>query len=335
LRFSESLSSGVLASGVGLLLNTFKLKPRRGTLFFEELVGRYVKECEKRGSAGAVARVGEEWLVLGIHALVPDALKSLPARDVVNSVLRPVWTNLGILGDISAEEKGNRITISTADECVTRVVGKNAFCEGIALGVVEGAYGRKALPVSSFQSAASCKYEFELTKEAFSVPSRPKAEYDRLNKFSPPKGFALGDALRSGVMTLRGNRLFYRGRPVWYVENTLFHLIGASGACIDAVPAIARDFFGEWVDAAALDADKLALLKNALQILGWGVVVIEYSGRSAKVVIQSPPHGLQAGPDNYAFLAASVCGFLRLVDSKFVHSKTSTGPGSITLVFTA
>lgn len=64
------------------------------------------------------------------------------------------------------------------------------------------------------------------------------------------------------------------------------------------------------------------MLKNILQILGWGEVKISVKNNSILFSVKYPPCGLQTENDNWAFLAEVVQGYLWLLDKKTKINKT-------------
>ncbi len=87
---------------------------------------------------------------------------------------------------------------------------------------------------------------------------------------------------------------------------------------LDKVPSISYNFFKEVVDVDSTDKQKLVLLKNLLQTMGWGVVniVIRKEG-GILIEIKNPPYGLQLEGDNWHFLVNTVLGYIQVIDADF------------------
>ena len=147
--------------------------------------------------------------------------------------------------------------------------------------------------------------------------SKDKKIYDKLNQIGRESGLTLKDALKKGIFKLKkNNRVYFRGKSMIPIENTLFHLFSNKKILIKRIPFITYDYFSEMVEKKVRKELKLKLLKNILQATGWGIVkIVVKEGVSIK--INYPPHGSQPEKDNWLFLGNFILGYLWMLDEKF------------------
>jgi len=319
LRLSTSLQRNVIEATVGGVLNRFIMRNRRLVLFFEDIIGEYILICERHSHKGDLRELSQRWGELAFEKLIPGSIKKLPCSTIINSILRKSWKNLGIVDDLHLRENDQVITLTTKNESITRTIGGNEFMPGFFNGVISALYRSESKIVNSLQSRDSCEYEFELTDEPFEVKGKDKSIYNRLNYLEPLRGFTLNDAIRSGIFQLReGYKIYFRGKRLTITENTMFHLVGNANILLDEVPSISYDFFKEIIEEDSTDEQKLTLLKNLLQIMGWGVIKIIIKDKNEIFIeIKNPPYGLQMEKDNWYFLIKAVLGYIWVLDRDF------------------
>jgi hypothetical protein len=159
-------------------------------------------------------------------------------------------------------------------------------------------------------------------KQGFDVQSKSKEEYNRLNSFEAGDGASLRDALRKRMFTLeKDNRLYYRGFSLSPVENTIFHLMGKHDELLRDVPGMSRGFFGGLLAGGTEPVANITMLKNLLQVMGWGLISVVFRGKSLRIEIRSPPYGMQKGGDNWHFLSGTILGYL----GAFMHGPREAG----------
>lgn len=315
MRLSESLRRNIMETGVGNIINKFKAKSRRDVLFFEDILASYIKECEKAGYGKEMEEIGHKWMNL-VNRLVPDTLLKLPVTIVFNLFLKKTWINLGYMDDLKVTKQNGLITIDTENEIITRIIGPNKFAVGVYKGILNVLLKSEIECVKASQSKTSCKYVFRPTDSSFKTDAKEKSVYNNLNNISATKGFNLKNALKKGVFRLtEENRLYFRKKPVIPLENTVFHLISEQNTLSEKVPLISFDFFRNIIKESS-DDKKLVLLKNLLQIMGWGTVNIMKEKDKISVKIENPPFGLQKEEDNWKFLTSIIQGYLWLIDKK-------------------
>ncbi len=329
MKLSTSLQKNILETAAGSILDRFLMRSRRLTLFFEDIIADYILTCEKAGRGEELSRLSQRWGELNVALLMPSPLKRLPYDVVVNDILKLSWGHLGIVDDMSMSKSGGCVIVRTKNESITRLIGENRFMEGFFSGVVNALFWSDSRLVHSTQDKASCSYEFEFFGGPPKVEGKTKSEYDRLNYLKPPKGLTLSDALKGDMLQLvDGRKLFFRGRRLTVTENTIFHLVGNSGIMLDSVPQSSHGFFKRVVSEDSTAEQKIALLKNLLQVMGWGTVTAMVKEDGAVVVeIANLPCGLQRENEDYSVLKSVMLGYLWLIDRGFrvVESRESQG----------
>ena len=324
MKLSESIRRGILKTDSGSIVNRFHVKSRRDVLFFENILAEYVRECEKAGYEKEMKEIGRKWMCFTINSLLPRALKKIPIEIIFNRIGRNIWINLGLMNDIRIEKNGRELSVITANEYVTRIIGRNCFITGQWEAALMMYYDSAISEEKNEQTKSRSVYRFRLSeKMKIDIPSRDKKLYMKLNNASKGRGLTLERFIKSGLLKLKpGNRLYFRNKPMVLIENTLFHLFSNSGILMDSVPGITSGVFADIIDASAPLEKKLQLLKNILQMCGWGVVKIVCSdngktnGQFAAVVvsISNQPYGMQSERDDWTFLANFILGYMRLID---------------------
>jgi hypothetical protein len=334
MRLSESLRKNIVESKVGGIVNKVRLHKRRDTLFFEDISLEYIKRCEEAGLGDDLGRAAQNWMSLYFKVLIPSTLKKIPFTFLMNHVIKKVWKGMGLMEDMQVEKTDSNITIKTKAEGTTREIGNNKFMPGFYMGILNVIFKSHVRLSRAFQSKEKCEYRFEILDKPFSIESKDKDEYNNLNSIVPVKGFTLKDALVKNIFVLKeNNRIYFRGKPIVPIENTLYHLVGARHIMIDDVPGISYRYFKDMIEKKSEDDKKLVLLKNLLQPMGWGTVNIIRSGKVIKIEIRNPPFGLQAEEDNWDFLLNTVLGYFRLIDRKIKIKKVEKSKKVLTATY--
>lgn len=319
MRFSDSLRKGIVQSIRGGLFAKFRLPTRRLTLFFGDIFIGYLDECEKSGFGKEMGSAGQQWMTLFFGTLAPSAMKKLPV-PFLNIIMKKIWTYVALMDDFAMQKSGNIITIRTKNEAISMAIGKNEFSTGLYTGILGVLYNSRIETVSVNQTMGENTYVFRIAGGIEShMGGRSKEEYVRLNSMEESEdGFTLKDAISRGVFEIKGGkRIYFRGRPLYAVENTLFHIIGNKGVILDKVQEISYGFFSKVVIQDTDSEKKLVLLKTLLQSMGWGIFSVAVKGREILVEIKNPPYGLQTDGENWEFLARTILGYLWLIDRKF------------------
>jgi hypothetical protein len=302
---------------VGRLLNKFKIKSRRNVLVFENILANYVKECEKAGYGKEMVETAQTWTNLVIQNVVPKILKKTPIF-FINKIMKTVWVNLGLLSDIYAVKRDNLIEIETKNEAITRQLGKNECSKGFYVGILNILFNSHVECIKTIQTKKYCKYVYKIINKNFEpLKTKKKELYNKLNQLPKIKGITLKDALKANVFQLKNNnRLYFRGKSLWYVENTGFHILGNKQILLKKVPKISYDFFKQTVRKKSSNTEKLALIKTLLQSMGWGIISIINQKNKILFEISYLPYGLQKEKDNWYFLIDLILGYLWLINKK-------------------
>lgn len=327
MRLSELISRNIVEPTIGSIIGKFKGRPRRYTLFFEDILAEYIELCDESGKGELLREIGEKWSSPVVEQRIPNPLKKLPKVAFINLILRPIWVSNGVMDDIRATQKGNLITIETKNEGLTRITGKNELATGLYQGALSALFNVRVKLKNQNQSKQSCKYVFEITKEPFEIKSKDLGTYNKLNESPKIPGKTLKDLLREGILKLsKDNRIYFRGRAIGPIENTVFHLIGDYNLLIDKVPQISFDYFDELIDKNASVEKKLILIKNLLQAMGWGnIKFIIKTETKISTEIRNPPYGIQSEKDNWNFLINVILGYLWTIDKKFKIASVQDG----------
>jgi hypothetical protein len=189
-------------------------------------------------------------------------------------------------------------------------------------GVIAGFIKKEIKLISFSQKQNKSIYTYVITKK-IRIKAKTKEEYHKLNILSKVMlDFNLTDALKNKLLTIDNNRILFRSKILGAIEPTLFHLISNAGLLLDEVPKISFKYFKGLVERDASDERKLILLKNLLQVMGWGIITIEMESKNnIKVIIDHPPYGLQKEKDNWEFLIRTIQGYLWLINRKLKVKK--------------
>lgn len=317
MRLSESLNKNIIESGVGGILNKFKIKNRRDALFFEDILANYVKECEKNKYNDEILRIGQMWLNLSLYQTIHPLFKKAPVF-FLNKILKNVWSNLGLLDDLNAIKEKNVIKIKTKKEALTRLMGKNNLMTGSYKGILNVIFNSEVEILKASQTREQCDYVFNITNKPFiPLKSKKKIIYDKLNKLPDINGLNLKDAFNKGLLKIdEDNKIFFRGKHIIFGENTLLHLIGNSNILLDRVSHISYEYFKKLIRGESSDEEKLILIKTLLQTMGWGQITVLKNKENIKMEIRYPPYGIQIEKDNWDFLVKTILGYLWVLDKK-------------------
>jgi hypothetical protein len=322
MRLSESLGRNVYSVTPGAILNKFKGHPRRNTLFFEDIIANYVKTCEDAGFSTEILRMGQEWVSTLTKELMIPALRHVPPVLFTNLIWGRVWVNIGMVSYIRAKEDGNLTILNTMEEVITRLIGKNHISIGGYMGVFNILYGCHFDCKSATQSRESCEYVFERRDEKFDIKSKTKNEYLKLNSPGVIKGNTLKNILKNRTLLLKEkNRIYFRGKSVTPMENTILHIFGNYSILMDKIPEISYNFFKDIIEPDTSSEKKLRLIKTLLSAMGYGVINIIVEDDRLLFRIKNPPYGMQIGEDNWDFLIYTIQGYLWLINDKFLIEK--------------
>lgn len=318
MQLSTSLTRNVIEVVVGGITNKFKIKKRRDIVFFGDILANYIKVCEKAGYSDEINNIGREWMHLFITQLIPKSLIKIPKSLFLNSILGNVWYNLGLLSYFHADKKGDILKIVTKNEGITEIIGENIFLDSLYSGILDILYQKDVELIKKSQTKEVSKYIFELKGEKKQCAVvKTKKNYYKLNYLPAINGFLLKDALLHNLFELRGNnKLFFRGKSIYPLESTLFHLLGANKLLMGEVSIISYNYFKDLIKESNPE-NKLILLKTLLQTMGWGIVRMKIKEDLITLVIENPPYGLQEEKDNWIFLINMVLGYLWLINPDF------------------
>ncbi len=332
MRMSELLRRKILESPPGGLLNKLRIGKRRDTLFFNDIFIDYIKMCGDAGYGGEMKEAGSKWMMLYFTEIVPASIKKLPLF-VLGSIMRGVWADGGLMDDFKISEKNGLIEIKTRNEAITKVIGKNEFSVGLFTGICNILFNSEVDLTNVFQSGSSSSYVFRTrgTKPP-RIEHKAKRMYDQLNALPSFEGSSITSALKHNVFKLRKNRIYFRNRLVYPVENTLFHLLGNIGILMDKVPEISYNFFKKTVEINSPPKGKLNLLKGLLQAMGWGSVKIIVK-KNILFEVRNPPYGIQKEKDNWNFLINSILGYLWLIDRNFKVKKIAASGKCVRITY--
>lgn len=327
MRLSESLRRGVMKTFAGGMLNRFRIKSRRSTLFFEDILAEYIKICEQHGHAEAIKSMSWEWALKCVHNFLPSSLERMPltlSLPLLSRILKSVWINIGLMEHFDLSFNQKIIEIETRNESITRIIGGNNFICGLYMGGLSAISGHCIRNMRSVRNGKSNKYVFEMLEEPCVITSKLKRIYDALNSSPILEGFTFKDALKSGVFRLKENsRIYFRGKSVIPVENTIFHIFGNRRILLDEVPNISFNYFNELIEKYSSNEQKLALLKTLLQSMGWGIMkIMTQDCDKITVEIKNPPYGLQLEPDTWEFLSRVILGYLWLLNKNLAIAAT-------------
>jgi hypothetical protein len=338
MRLSESIRRKVLEISAGWIVNKFKIRKRRDTLFFEDIIAEYFRRCEAAGFGNEMEELGREWMALYFTKLLPDSLKKAPPDVLLNSIISRIWSNLGLMDNFFMAFEGDMVRIKTINEGVTRIVGTNRGMVGFHKGIINALFGRAVETVEFNQKKENCAYAFRLLEGEFGIEGKDKEMYNKLNQFPEDiRGFNLKDAVENGVFVLKaGNRIYFKEKLICPVENTISHLIGNKGVMLDSVAHISERYFSGILKEKESKESRLTLLRLLLESMGWGLVRIMVDKKERiTVIIKNPPYGLQSRGDNWNFLSNTILGYLRTIDKRYIIKSTKKADRKLTVTYSA
>jgi len=316
MRLSESLRRNIMKTTIGGILNKFKGKSRRNTLFFEEILANYIKECEKAGYGKNIKEIGQKWIAIISPNFIPSSLKKL-SPILLTRMIKEAWINIGIVDDLHITKKDNTIKATTKNECITRIIGKNKFMIGCSEGLLNSLHGFRISCVEAIQTKKYCEYKFEIKDDIIKYQSKKKSLYDNLNYLPSIEGFTLKDALKKNILKLKDNKICFRDKPLIFIENTLFHLLANRDLLLEKISELSYNHFNKIIKAESSNNKKLSLIKFLLQVMGWGIITIISKENKIIIKIKNPPYGFQLEEDNWGFLVRTILGYLHLLDKNF------------------
>lgn len=321
MRLSESLRKNIMETSVGgvFVMNKFRLGKRRDTLFFEEILARFVLECEKNGAGPELERIGRRWMFLYFNTLVSETIRKVPPAFLLNRIVKKIWHNFGVMDDYHIEKRGDTARIITKNEGMTRYIGPNSLMRGFHIGIINVLFHSSAQPLKIDQRKESCEYVFRLVGEPVFIRGKTKELYRKLNEVVPVRGRTLKDTLEKKIFTIRDNRVYFRGKSISPVENTLFHLVGGSGIFPEKIAEVSYGFFKEIIREDATREEKISLLKTLFQVMGWGIIEVVIKERGIRVEIRNPPYSLTL-KDDWSYIFRTFLGYLWLFDRKMKMS---------------
>ncbi len=335
MRLSYSIKKNIFEAAVGGLINKFKFRKRRDTLFFVDILMNYVKECEKAGYEEEIRNVSEKWALCFFHNLMPPIMKKLPFDFLCNKMIAPNFKNLGYVEDIKFVKENDNITIITKNETNIEKIGLNGLSIGFYMGMLDFICNSKVDYINATKSDETCTYVFRLTKNPISIQVKDKATYDKLNYLPPTKGFTLKDALEKGIFQLKEhNQIYFRGKLVSPAEPTILHLIGSKSLMLEKISDISFKYFKDILDESSTYEEKLRFLKTILQVIGWGIInIIIKSSERITIEIKRPPHGFQLGEENWIVFDKIILGYLWVLNKKYKTLSMKFENNKLSLVY--
>jgi hypothetical protein len=263
--------------------------------------------------------IAQKWCALIVKQLTPETFRKLPFSLFFNILAKKVWINLGLMDDVHATKEDDVIKIETKNEGITRIIGENNFCFGLFIGILNILFASEIDDLKSLQTRKSSMYIFRIKKQTFTIKSKKKSIYNKLNYLPEIKGFTLKDAFQKNIFQLKqNNRIYFRGKLICPIENTLFHLVGNKKILFENIPDISCRYFNKIIKKNATKESKLTLLKTVLQTMGWGIIKIIVKNEKTIIIgIKNPPSGLQIEKDNWNFLVRVILGYMWLLDKDF------------------
>ena len=328
MRLSSSLARNVIETLRGGVFNKFRIKRRRDALFFEDILAEYLKECEREGYAEEIEKNNYDSFAMLIDNLLPGAMRSLPPGLIFNNVLRDVWVNIGLIDDMHADIRGDKVVFRMKNECITRLIGANRYSVGGIAGLIKSIFRCEVKSISVKKLGENeWEYEFLLERGKYRpVKVKDYADYERLNRLKESGGVNLKRAMGAGVFRIEQNRIFFRSMPLWHVESVFLHTLGNLGLCKGALPRIAYSKFKNVVEKGSSAKERLVLLKTLLESMGWGTVQINFRDKNnIAIEIREPPYGIQAEPENWSMFLLTILGYLWTINKKLRLKKTVVG----------
>lgn len=318
MRLSESIRRGVLETKVGRVINKFKVKKgRRDTFFFDDIGLNYVKLLEDNGYGERLRLLSYKWGVITSAMILPSSVKILPYTISCNMLLRDMYINIGYMQDIHFKKVSDIIEIRTKNEENVKKIGINNLHIGMLMGICTSFFNSEiAFLEAKCSLSGDCAYKFRIMNKPVSLDAKGKEVYNKLNEIPSASGLTIKNALKLKILVMKGNKIYFRGRSITAIENTLFHIFSNEDLMLDHVCRMSYEFFSNIIKESSTEK-KLKLIKNLLQFMGWGIINFEMKNRKRIVMnISYPPFGIQSEKDNWRFLYETVRGYLWLVNKE-------------------
>jgi len=333
MKLSHSIHKGIMETAVGSLVNKFKIKRRRDTLFFDSIVLDYFKLCEKQKYEKEMTELVKTWMIMYGSSLIPSTLKKINPLFFFNRIFKWVWINLGYMTNITLTKKGKKLIIKTIDEQHVNKIGINSLSIGGYQGFLSILFKKDVKYINSKKEGKEVEYIYELTDKEVEIKEHSRKYYLEKNKVLKIKGFTLKDALKMKIFQLKNNTFYFRGKKISPLENTLFHLIANKGILLNEINKISYKYFKE-IKIESDTKGKLNLLKTLLQIMGWGVITIKMKTQKEIIIqIKYPPHGFQIEKDNWEFLIRTIQGYLQTINKKFEIEQEKYSDNILTITY--
>jgi hypothetical protein len=339
MKISESIRRDVFQVSVGGIINRFKVGKRRNPLFFDDIGLEYVRLCDDMGYEKEMRQISHEWGFILFERVVSPFIRKLPYLITCNILVKKLFKHMGYMDNIHFSRNNDVVNINTKNEHNVKAIGINSLHTGLYMGILSVAFNSQIEFIGAKriggESNGDCEYTFRVLEKPLRFESKNKSTYDRLNCLPSARGPTLKDALKSNVFKMDGNMIYFRGRRISSIENTIFHLFGRKGILLEKVPGISYEYFKGIVEKESTKEEKLSLMKFLLQVMGWGIVKIAMNNKRMVFHIGCPPYGLQAGDDNWDFLANVILGYLWLIDKNFEIKETRTDYKKLTIEYSA
>lgn len=336
MKFAESLRKEVMYSFVGCLINKLKLRRRRDVIFFGDIFNELIRVWNTKNPE-LLERIGKEWMSLYFISMVPSAMRKLPVNIFLNTVMKTIWHNLGLLDDLKAEHEGDIFTIRTRNENITNVIGNNHFLPGLYKGVLSVMLNSSVITESIKQTRDKRKYnvyKFRVSGKESEVEPREKEEYNKINNVNTMNDLTLPNAIKKKMITIEhDNRMYYNGHALSVVENTLFHILGEHSEFLEDVSGVSAEFFKKMLAKSGDDYLRIKLLKNVLQVMGWGIITVKLSEDEIIFTIKSPPYGLRKTGDNWKFISETILGYIHTFKRNAKIKKYEPLKGKVIIVY--
>ena len=332
MKLSHAIHKGIIETTVGSLFNKFKIKRRRDTMFFDDIVLNYFKLCKREGYEEEMRGIVERWMIIYSSSFLPKIFKKAKQVFFFNKAFKKVWINLGYMDDITLTKKGGELIIETLNERHVKEIGLNALSIGGYQGFLSALFEKKILFKSAKIKGNKTIYKYKLTDKEIEIKHKSKEEYLKKNDIPKMEGFCLRDALKMKVFQIKENNIYFRGKKVSPLENTLFHLISNKKILTKQITKLSYDYFKKFKIQGGKEG-KLKLLKTLLQVMGWGIVKIASKEKEIIIKIEHPPHGLQLEKDNWTFLIKAIEGYLKVINKKIRVEKQEYKSDNLKLTY--
>jgi hypothetical protein len=286
----------------------------------------YVKLCDERGYDKELREMSQKWGFMLFERPIYPLVKKLPHFISLNILMKRLFKHMGYMDSVHFSKNGNIVKISTRNEENVKTIGTNSFNTGLYMGILSKLFSSQIEFLDAREiEKGDCEYKFRILNEPLFFSSKDKHTYDMLNHLPIVRGPTLKDALKSNIFKIVDNRIYFRGRIISSIENTIFHLFGDRKILLKDVSKISYGYFKDIVEKASSNEEKLNLIKFLLQVMGWGVVKIVVKKKQIIFSIDHPPYGFQTENDNWDFLIRVILGYLWLLDRNFKIKKVKTG----------